>query len=569
MKKATLGALLALGFGVAFAAVPSNTHLIMSSADIPTLDPTMVYDTASGGLAENVYETLVGYKGKSVSELEGVLATSWTVSGDGKEYTFTLRKGVKFHSGNPFTCEDAEYSIRRNLVVNNPDSGNWFMAESFFGTGGNASDEPDLVTWAAITKGVKCNAQGQLVLTLPKADPALLVKLAYTGQSIVDKKHAVALGEWDGTEKTWKQWVGKDLNDSALSNKPSGTGAYMFVRKDAATYVFKAFDGYWGGKPKIENVIYQIVKEQATRLEALKKGDADVVETGGRPALAQLQGVPGLKVFDGIPNNASTVIFMNENIKNPDILGSGKLDGKGIPANFFSDVNVRKAFSYSFDYDRYIKEVQLGKGTKRTMALPDMFFGYDKNVKMYSYDPKLAAAFFRKAFGGQLWENGFVLKASYRAGSVVAQTAMEMLKASVEKLNPKFKIELTAKPWSEFLSSSRQSKEAMIILGWAPDYADPDNFIYTFYHSDGFYKPRLNFSDRVMDGLIEQARQTTDRAKRQALYSQVGNRGYELAPFILVPAGVGFLVYNDKIKGLEENYNIMLSGGYFWKDISK
>ena len=223
----------------------------------------------------------------------------------------------------------------------------------------------------------------------------------------------------------------------------------------------------------------------------------------------------------------------------------------------------------TFDYDRYIKEVQLGKGTKRTMALPDMFFGYDKNVKMYSYDPKLAAAFFRKAFGGQLWENGFVLKASYRAGSVVAQTAMEMLKASVEKLNPKFKIELTAKPWSEFLSSSRQSKEAMIILGWAPDYADPDNFIYTFYHSDGFYKPRLNFSDRVMDGLIEQARQTTDRAKRQALYSQVGNRGYELAPFILVPAGVGFLVYNDKIKGLEENYNIMLSGGYFWKDISK
>jgi peptide/nickel transport system substrate-binding protein len=570
MKKMAWITASATVLGLAFAAVPANTLLFMSGSDIPTLDPGQVYDTASGEVVENMYETLVGYKGKSVADLEGVLATAWNISGDSKTYTFTLRKGVKFHSGNEMTCADAEYSIRRNLVTNNHDSGNWFVAESFFGTGGNAADDTS-ITWARIARAVSCNAQGQLVLSLPKPDPALLVKLAYTGQSVVDKKHAASIGEWDGSEATWKTWVGKDLTDSELNKKPSGTGAFQLVRRDANNVVVRAFDGYWGGKPKIENVVIQVVKEQATRLEALKKGDADIVETGGRSALPQLQGVPGLKIYDDIPNNAATAIFMNQKIADPAILGSGKLDGNGIPANFFSDASVRKAFAYAFDYQRYIKEVQLGKGVQRTMLLPDMFFGYDANVKKYGYDAKLAEVFFRKAFGGEVWSKGFKLTARYRANSVPAQTAMEILKAGVERINPKFKVELSAKPWSEFLKDSQAGKEAMIIVGWAPDYADPDNFVHTFYHSQGFYNPRANFKDSLLDSLIDQTRITTDRAKRKALYSQVGNRAYELSPYILVPAGVGFTVYNTSIKGLEENYNIMFSGrtGGYWKNLSK
>lgn len=568
MKKLLAAALVA-SLGAAFAAVPANTLLFMQSADIPTLDPGQVYDTASGGLVENMYDTLVGYKGKSVSELEGVLATDWKISGDGKQYTFNLRKGVKFHSGATMTCEDAEYSLRRNMVVNNSDSGNWFMSESFFGTSANAKDDPEAVTWARITNAIKCNGSGQLVLTLPKPDPALLVKLAYTGQAIVEKKYTASIGEWDGTEATWKKWIGEDLTDSNLSKKPNGTGPYQLVRKDANNYVFKAFPDYWGGKPKIENVIVQIVKEQATRIEALKKGDADFAEPGPRSVLSQLQGVPGIKIFDGIPSNTATAIFMNQNIKDPANLGSGKLDGAGIPPNFFSDVNVRKGFAYAFDYDRYIKEVQLGKGMQRTMLLPDTFFGYDPNVKKYKLDLNLATQFFKRAWGGQVWDKGFTLTARYRANSVAAQTAMEILKTNIEKINPKFKVNLSSKPWSDFLKDSQAGKEPMIIVGWAPDYADPDNFLYTFYHSKGYYNPRVNFQDKLLDDLLDQSRATTDRAKRKVLYSQVGNRAYELSPYILVPAPIGFIVYSDKVKGVEETYNNMLSGGNYWKDLSK
>ncbi len=571
MKKKVLMAFGVLGFGLAFAAVPQNTYVRYTSSDIPTLDPGQIYDTASGEVGENLYETLVAYKGKSVTALEGVLATDWKESNGGKTFTFNLRKNVKFHTGNAFTCTDAEYSIRRNLVNNNAESGNWFISEALLGTGSNAKDDTS-ITWAAITKAVDCNAQGQLVLNLPKVDPALMVKMAYIGQAIIDSKHAIAIGEWDGTEKTWKDWVGKDLTDSALSKRPSGSGAYQFVRNEPNLFVAKAFDGYWGNKPKITNVILQVVKELPARIEALKKGDVDVIDGGPRATvIPQLEGVKSVKIMDNLTNNSQSGIFMNQNIKNPEVLGSGKLDGKGIPPTFFADVNVRKAFAHSFGYEQYIKEVQGNKSVYRTMALPETFLGYDKSIKPFGFDAEKARAAFKVAFGGKLWSSGFTLKARYRANSVPSQTAMEILKKNVEALNPKFKIELSAKPWSDFLKDSAQGKEAMILIGWAPDYADPDNFLYTFYHSAGYYHPRLNFKDAQMDKLLEQARSTIDAAKRRQLYSQVGRRANQLVPFIILPAATGFLPYNTDLKGVEENYNSMNSGatGGFWKDLSK
>jgi peptide/nickel transport system substrate-binding protein len=117
MKKLALLSTLLL-VGSAFAAAPQDTLVVQEANDIPTLDPTATYDTASGAVVENIYETLLTYKGASIRELEPLLATKWTISNGGKTYTFDLRKNVKFHSGNTMTCADAEYTFERNLVTN-------------------------------------------------------------------------------------------------------------------------------------------------------------------------------------------------------------------------------------------------------------------------------------------------------------------------------------------------------------------------------------------------------------------------------------------------------------------
>lgn len=573
MKKLGFMTLLLLS-GAALAATPKDTLVIQESADIPTLDPGVTYDTASGQFTENIYETLWTYKGSSLRTFDPLLATAIpTFTNGGKTLTVVLRKGVKFHSGNSFTCADAEYSFRRNLVTNSAESGNWFLSDSLLGTQSNAKDDTS-ITFAKITAAVKCNAAGALVFTLPKADPAFLAKLAFTGQSIVDSKYAASIGEWNGTEATWKDWVGKDETGGPLDKKPSGTGAYQLVSRDANSILLKAFPSYWGSKPAISNIIWQKVPEQATRYQSFLRGDADVIETGARANVQeQLSGKPGTTFIDNLPNTVATAFFMNEKIGDASLIGSGKLDGKGIPANFFSDVNVRRAFAYSFDYAGYIKDVQQGKGKQRTMLLPDTFPGYATGVKTYSYDPAQATAYFKRAFSGNVWKNGFVLNSNYRAGSVTSQTAMEILKKNVEALNPKFKLNINAKQWSQMLTDSKNGKEAMIVLGWAPDYADADNFLYTFYSSNGYYYPRSNWKDASVDKWLDAARTTVDTGARNKLYAQVAQRAYEQTPYLLLPAGINFTIVRDNLKGVSAaTYNPMRSDaatGVLWKTLSK
>ncbi|MFC3859723.1 ABC transporter substrate-binding protein [Deinococcus antarcticus] len=535
--------------GAALAATPADTYVIQQAGDIPTLDPESAYDTASSGIIANLYETLVSYPGASLTKLEPRLATKWSITNNGKTYTFDLRKGVKFHNGDTFTCADAEYTFRRNLVINGGESGQWFLAEGLLGTPSNGKDDKN-VTWAKISNAVKCNAAGQLVFTLPKVDPAFLAKLAFPGQAIVSKEYTTKLGDWSGTEKDWKDWAGKEMQGSALSKAPNGTGPYKLVRQDANTMLFTAFDGYWGKKPSIKNVIRQKVPELAARQQALLRGDADRIEGASRTVdEAQIKGKPGVTWVDDLPNTSAPAIFMNWNIKGKDYIGSGKLDGKGIPANFFTDVNVRRAFSYAFNYDQFAQDVYKGKATQRTMALPDSFPGYNAKVKKYEFDPKKAAEAFKKAWGGDVWKNGFVLNAAYRANTPTSQIALEILKKNVEAINPKFKINIQPKQWSDLLKERNAGELPMLLISWAPDYADPDNFINTFYGSTGFYASGSSIKDAQIDAWNEQARTSVNATIRNNLYTKIGNRAYDQALYILMPAPVGWMFYSDRITG--------------------
>ncbi|EYB66794.1 extracellular solute-binding protein [Deinococcus phoenicis] len=551
-----------------------STLVVQEASDIPTLDPGTSYDTGSGQIVENLYETLLTYKGSSLSELEPLLATKWEMGNGGREYRFTLRDGVKFHTGNAFKCADAEYTFRRNLVTNTSQSGNWFLSESLLGTASNANDDKS-ITWAKIADAVKCDGE-TLVFTLPKADPAFLSKLAYAGQSVVDSEHAKKIGEWDGTEATWKAAVGKDLTGSPLSQDPSGTGAYRFLKKDSNALTAQAFDDYWGDKAQIKNVIIQKVPELAARQQAFLRGDADLIEAGTRANIEeQLKGKPGVAVVDNLPDISAFGMTMNQNIKAKDSLGSGKLDGKGIPANFFSDLNVRRAFVSAFDVPTYIKQVQGGAGQPRNFLLPDTFPGYDKDLAAPKFDLAAAKAAFQQAWGGQVWQNGFILNATYRANSVAGQTAMELLKKNIESLNPKFRVNIQPKQWSEILDNADKGREAMVITGWSPDYADPDNFVSTFYSSKGFYHPRTGFADPQIDTWIEETRNTADAERRNQIYTQIAQRAQDQAYFILMPSNPGIRPYRDNLTGFSlDTYNPMRSfsnfgTGTLWKALGK
>lgn len=573
MKKLLISMALSLLVAAAFAAAPADTFVYQTIGGIDTLDPLLAYDTASSEVLGNIYETLYSYAGESITEFEPALATSYEISDDELTYTFQLRDGVKFHSGNTMTCRDVEYSIERDLVVNSADSGVWFLAESLLGTSDNA-DADDSVTWERIDAAVQCSDDMTVVFTLDHIDPAFFAKLMFVNAGVVDSAWAMEQGMWDGTEDTWRDWVGRDMRQEGLQLAASGTGAYRLLSADENRQVAEAFPDYWGGEPPLKNVIIEAVEDQSSRILALKQGDADRVGGGDlATVLTQLEGAAGVQVLssDDWASTSVGTVFFNQRIveeNNTDIIRSGELDGNGIPGDFFSDLDIRKCFAYSFDQQTFIDQVLVGHGTVLTMALPASFLGYDADLPVYDLDPEKAEEHCRAAWEGAVWENGFNFTATYNEGNTSRQAALEIIKANIEDLNPDFSMDVRGISWPDFLELQRSEKASAFVLGWAPDYADSNNYIDTFYLSTGYFAKSYGFNNPEMDELINAANATTDTAEREDLYHRVGELAYELVPVVPYPANTPFLFVSEALQGVYFN-NMYGSGGFLWKDVSK
>lgn len=579
MRKFVTGIALAVALTLGLAHAQNDTYVYQPFGAIDSLDPAQAYDTASGAVLENVYESLFDYVGESVTEFEGALATDWSANDAGDQFTYTLREGVSFHSGNDFTCADVEYSIERILVHNPSDAGGWFLSESFLGTQANAnaalgegaSDADYDAYFERIDNAAVCLDDFTVQFNLDAPDPAFFVKMMSNVARIVDRDFAIENGLWDGTQATWRDWIGVNLREYFLHTNTSGTGAYTVVDWDGNTVIAERFDGYWGETPDIQNVVVEAVEEQSTRLLAIQAGDADRVIVSDRASLGQIQGASGVTVHEDPAWVSTTVgmVFFNHSINmedNPDV-GSGQLDGQGIPANFFDDADMRKCFAYNFDQQAFIDQVLQGAGETLTMGLPPSFLGYNDDLPVYTADFELAEQACRAAHGGAVWEEGFEFTATYNAGNTIRQTALEVIKDNIEFMNPGFRMNIRALAWPDFLAYTDESKGTMFVLGWAPSYADSDYFLHPFYHSEGFYAGRTGINNPELDALIDEARSVVDSDARAELYREVGQIAYDTMPMLPYPAQLNFIVTRDNIEGVY--LNPMYSGQFLWKDIVK
>ena len=574
----TLVSMFVLFAGWALAQAPDNTYVVSTFSVPSTLDPALGYDTASGAIMENLYETLYTFDDPAIDQLVPSLATSYEVLNDGLTYRFQLREGVEFHSGNTMSCGDAEWSFQYGLVTANPEGAtSYLLGKQFVGSQQTGDDlEAFLaeVTWDEIEGAATCPDGPDgfvLELNIQAPDPAFLAVLAYTAFSIIDSDYAIANGVWDGTEATWQEWIGRDLTAEFLHRNPGGTGAYKLVEWGDAQVIATRHDGYWGGPAPIENVVYNYVDEEATRILALQRGDADRLILGQRASLVQVRGAPGVVVHED-PSWASTCVssvFFNFDVNMTDNVdvGSGAFDGAGIPADFFSDVNVRRGFAHLFDQDEFIAQIYQGEGAKVTMALPATFPGYNADVPIRELDLEAAEQFFRLAWDGQLWDTGFEFTALYNAGNTTRESFLSIIKDNVDFLNPRIRMNVRSLPWADFLALQSQGKAPLFAVGWCADYADARHFINTYYDNDGYYAPRTSINLPEMQALIDEADVLLDQEVRNFLYRQIGVLHHDLAPLIIYPNPTEYILTRDHITGIY--FNPMRGHDYLWKDIAK
>ncbi|MCK4378660.1 MAG: hypothetical protein KAW01_04920, partial [Deltaproteobacteria bacterium] len=336
--------------------------LIHAATTAPTsLDPAARPWGINGEIIFNVYETLIFWDGEDPNSLIPQLSTVvpsvdngliWEYPDGSVSYQFPVRQGVMFHNGELLTAEDVEYSFERAMIQ---DEAGRIILEPLLGV--RSIDElaeqyGDFEACEMVKRAVWVEGDTVIFRLVAPFAPFLQI-LAHPLASIVDKEWAMSMGGWLGASDDWREWQYSD----SLYSVMNGTGAFKleeWIPGDRIT--LQRFENYWNGPAVLERFIVSFVADSATRVAMLQAGDADIISipTGLEDQYASTL-IPLMEegtVFSprGLPLPKQDAAFFNQAVdQTSPYIGSGRLDGQGIPPDFFSDIELRTAFNYAFD----------------------------------------------------------------------------------------------------------------------------------------------------------------------------------------------------------------------------
>ncbi len=307
------------------AASPDPTTFVdVTIGDADTFDPALSYDTASGEIIQNIYETLVFYDGEATDKFVPQLASEYSVSEDGKVWTFKIREGVKFHEGGDLTPSDVAYSFQRGLLQGGYSSPQWLLAEPFFGVGmdditmlvdeGASADDREalMANDPAVLKAacetvqaaiVADDAAGTVTMTLAQPWGPFLPTIANGWGSVMDKEWVVENGGWDGTCDTWQNTYGMTSAEDPFTTIANGTGAFKLEKWTQGEEIILAKnEAYWGEPAKLDRVVIKIVPEFGTRFAMLQAGEADTIDVPVEQRAQVDPLVSEMRVYDAAAN---------------------------------------------------------------------------------------------------------------------------------------------------------------------------------------------------------------------------------------------------------------------------
>ena len=480
-------------WGVAQAQAP-NTLVIAIGADQTGLDPQTVENNESGFVMSTIFDSIVNYKPGSSIVGPG-LAERWTISPDGKIYTFTLRRGVTFHDGTPMNAHTVADDVDRAINPQNP----------CYVLGRKGVDTYDDFTFGSVQDGtvVKMDVldDDTLRFTLPKPNAPFLSSLAMIWQGIM-------------SPAATKQYA------CDASQHPVGTGPFRFVeavRNDHVTVEANA--AYWGGRPKVDRIIFQIVPESATRMLKLERNEVQILADVPPSDYARVTANSALKLYQQAGLTILGVAMAND-------------------LSPFRDKRVRQAMNYAVDKDAINKGLY-GGATTASQGMPPVLWGYNKSVAPYPYDPERAKALLREAGFPNGFTTDMMVYANPRGYNPIGGAKLgEAVQGYLGKVGARVRI--TQYEWGAYLDRARHTHwEGFAIEGWSGDNGDPDNFLGDLFEWDtAAGKARVNDWSRhhspEYDRLVQLGRQTADQAKRALIYAQANKILHDDAPWIFM-----------------------------------
>jgi dipeptide transport system substrate-binding protein len=495
----------------------SKTFVYCSEASPEGFDPGLytggqTFDAA----AHTVYNRLVEFK-RGTTEIEPALAESWEISADGKEYTFKLRPGVKFQTTEYFTptrelnADDVIFSFERQYKADNAwnkyvPGASW---EYFSGMG-----LPDLLEKVEKVDDLTV----KIVLKRPEAP--LLANLGMPFISILSKEYADKL-QADGKMELMNQ-------------QPLGTGPFTFVayQPDAAIR-YKANPDYWGGKQKIDDLVFAITTDAAVRAQKLKAGECHLMSYPNAADVAELKADPNLHISEQAGLNVSYLAYNTL-----------------VPP--FDKVEVRKALNMAINKQAIVDAVFQGAATVAKNPIPPTMWSYNDKVEDDKYDPEVAKKMLADAGVKDLKMKIWAMPVA-RPYMLNARRAAELMQSDLAKIG--VTAEIVSYEWAEYLKlSSAKDRDGAAILGWTGDNGDPDNFLDTLLGCDAVGgNNRAQWCNKEFDDLVTKAKETSDVAERTKLYEEAQIVFKKEAPWNTLDHSLAVVPMSKKVSGFVQS----------------
>ncbi|SFT46441.1 MULTISPECIES: ABC transporter substrate-binding protein [unclassified Mesorhizobium] len=485
-----------------FAETPADT-LVLAWAidDTITLDPGESFEISPAEFIGNSYDMLVRLDIADTTKVKGGIAESWTVSDDGLTYTFKLKPGLKFASGNPITAEDVAWSFERAVKM---DKSPAFILTQFGLTGEN------------VTEKAKAADTNTFVFTVdkPYAPSFVLNCLTATVGAVVDKK--LVLEHVAPVTPTDDYKFDNDFGNGWLKTGFAGSGPFK-IRDWRANelLVLERNDNYYGEKPALARVIYRHVKESATQRLMLETGDIDVarnLEPGDLDAVSKNDKLATTSAPKG------TVYYISLNQKNETL----------------AKPEVRQAFKYLVDYDAIGSTLIKGIGEIRQTYQPKGVLGSLDDAP-FKLDVAKAKELLEKAG----LKDGFSVTMDVRSSQPVTGIA-ESIQQTVGQAG--IKLEIIPGDGKQTLTKYRARNHDIYIGQWGMDYWDPNSNAETFTSNpdnkdDAATKTlawRNSWDVPELTAQTKAALLERDNAKRAEMYQKLQKESLETSPFVMI-----------------------------------